>query len=604
MKRNKRISCKVTSLVLSVVMMSLALVGCGTAFKSAQGEKDGERGAAITEKDSDSPVIKGDGNEADLSDIIPKETVTLNVYSKTANYSGEQIGWFAKVMKDKFNVKLNIIPDPDGTTYTTRMEAGDLGDLVIWGSNGDKYQDAIAKGMLMDWNEDDLLTEYGPFIKKHMQAALQKNKDISGGTTYGIGNNIGVNSTDISSFTSAWSTRWDLYKKLGYPDVKNIDDFADVLIQMHQLEPADENGKKTYAVSLFNDWDDAMVMFPKSMVTAYYGYDEFGIGFYDSKTQSYIPAVASNSPYIKMLKFYNNLYQAGEMDPDSETQGFDGCAEDYRNGTAFFTPFNFLGSDAFNTQTHLDEGKGMFTLIPEEASPINYGQSIYGGDYVWSIGTNTEYPELCMAIINWMATPEGKMTDLYGPRDICWYYDENGKTHFTELGRSCATNGETVMTNGYSGLFKDGQNKMDISIWSTDAKNLDSNGETYNRNHWESNIHAAASEIEMDWRNYTGSSSMDEYLASRPYTLSPVTTYSPTAKSDELMVTWNQVSECVKNYSWRAMLASSDTEFESDIKEMISKAESYGLADCDQYQRNEAIRRKEAEDAVSAASLN
>lgn len=69
----------------------------------------------------------------------------------------------------------------------------------------------------------------------------------------------------------------------------------------------------------------------------------------------------------------------------------------------------------------------MLTLIPEEATPINYGQNIYGGDYVWSIGSNTEYPELCMAIINWLATPEGRMTQLYGPKDVCWYYDENGK---------------------------------------------------------------------------------------------------------------------------------------------------------------------------------
>ncbi|HWT74510.1 MAG TPA: hypothetical protein VN258_07295 [Mobilitalea sp.] len=602
MKKKKSILCKGTSLVLSI-MMVLTLAGCGA------GSKDSEDNAAtVTTPASVSPTESAATDtgeevyEGDLSDIIPKETVTLDVYSRTANYSGEQIGWFAQVLKDKFNVKLNIIPDPDYTVYNTRMEAGDMGDLVIWGANDDKYQDAVAKGMLLDWNEDELLTDYGPYIQKHMQPALQKNTDISGGTTYGIGNDIGVNPTDISSFTYSWSVRWDLYKKLGYPKVQNMDELADVLIQMQKLEPTDENGKKTFAVSLFSDWDGAMVMFPKSMVTAYYGYDEFGIGFYNSKTQSFIPAVAADSPYIEMLKFYNKLYQAGAMDPDSETQGFDGCAEDYRYGTAFFTPFSFLGPDPFNTQTHIDEGKGMYTLVPEDATPINYGQNIYGADYVWSIGANTEYPELCMAIINWLATPEGKMTDLYGPKDICWYYDEDGKTHFTDLGLACATDGDTEMTDGYSGLFRDGQDKMTITTWALDAENLDSNGETYNRKYWESNKSTAASEIEQDWRDYAGADSTDEYLASRPYTLSPGTTYSPTAKSDELTVTWNQVSECVKNYSWRAMFASSDAEFDSIIKEMISTAESYGLADCDKYQENEALRRKAAEDEALAAS--
>ena len=77
-------------------------------------------------------------------DVIPDETVTLNVFDQLANYSGEQIGWFGQVMLEKFNVKLNIIPDSDGT-YETRMESGDLGDLVIWGNDGDEYLQAVDK---------------------------------------------------------------------------------------------------------------------------------------------------------------------------------------------------------------------------------------------------------------------------------------------------------------------------------------------------------------------------------------------------------------------------------------------------------------------------
>ena len=591
MKINKTVSCKFIRLVLACMTISMVLAGC---------QQPGKEDPSISDSNS-TEESKGGA----LNDIIPKETITLTVYSKTANYAGEQIGWFGQVMKEKFNVKFNVVPDPDGTTYTTRMEAGDMGDIVIWGNDDkDKYLAAIAKNLLMDWNEDDLLSEYGPYIKEHMPNALQKNNEMSGGITYGMGNDIGVNLTDISGFSYAWSTRWDLYRELGYPEIKNMDDFADVLIQMQQIEPTDDNNKRTYAVSLFSDWDGAMAMFPKSMVSAYYGYDEFGIGFYDSETQRYIPAIAQDSPYIKMLKFYNKLYQAGAMDPDSETQGFDGCAEDYRKGTAFFTPFAFLGADAYNGEAHVKEGKAMFTLLPEEASPINYGQNIFGGNSTWSIGANTKYPELCMAIINWLSTPEGKMTDLYGPKDVCWYYDENGKTRFTDLGLACATNGETEMTNGYSGLFKDGQDKMFITTWALDAVNPDSNGETYNRKFWASNISATASDIENDWRNQTGASSADEYLASRAYSLSPGTTYSPGAKSDELTVTWNQVIESVKTYSWKAMMAPSDAEFDKSIQEMITTAESYGLAECNEFQENEALIRKAAEDAALATAEN
>ena len=73
--------------------------------------------------------------------------VTLTVYSQLANYSGEMKGWFAKILEDKFGVKVNLIPDGDGV-YDTRMEAGNLGDIVVWGSDGKDYMQAVNAGLL------------------------------------------------------------------------------------------------------------------------------------------------------------------------------------------------------------------------------------------------------------------------------------------------------------------------------------------------------------------------------------------------------------------------------------------------------------------------
>lgn len=134
--------------------------------------------------------------------------------------------------------------------------------------------------------------------------------------------------------------------------------------------------------------------------------------------------------------------------------------EDYQNGTAFMNVFNFLGSSLYNSEAHTSEGKMMAPCPPSEAEPIAYGQNIYGGNRPWTIGANTEYPELCMAIINWLATPEGRMTLEYGPKDVCWYYDEDGNTCFTDLGKSAKLDGKTEMSDGYSGTFEDGNFKI------------------------------------------------------------------------------------------------------------------------------------------------
>lgn len=123
-------------------------------------------------------------------------------------------------------------------------------------------------------------------------------------------------------------------------------------------------------------------MFVKSTATAYYGYDEFGFGLYDPEEQVFHPALEENGPYLTCLKFYNNLYQKGLLDPDSQTQGYDGMQEDYQNGGAFLNVFNFLGSTFYNSDSHAQEGKAMYPCPPEDATPICYGQNIYGGNRI------------------------------------------------------------------------------------------------------------------------------------------------------------------------------------------------------------------------------
>lgn len=589
---------KLVALLMAAVMTA-SLAACGNTGSTTTTDTTDAADTADDTDAADASDASGEaGDDEDLlADIIPEETVTLDVFDQLANYSGEQIGWFGQIMLEKFNVKLNIIPDPDGV-YETRMESGNLGDIVIWGNDSDEYLQAVEKGMLFDWNEDDILSDYGSYIKEHMPYALEKNTNLSGGTTYGYGFDVAVDANARQDIMYTWDLRWDLYKELGYPEIKNLDDLVEVLAQMKELSPTDDNGKTTYGVSLFNDWDGDMVMFVKALVSAYYGYDEFGFGFYDSVEQKYYPCLEENSPYIESLKFYNTLYQKGLLDPDSETQKYDGMVEDYQNGTAFLNIFNFLGSALYNSEAHAADGKAMYPCPPAEAQPIAYGQNVYGGNRIWSIGAKTEYPELCMAILNWLSTPEGRMTAEYGPKDVCWYYDENGKTCFTELGRTAKLDKKTEMTDGYSGTFEDGEFKMNNQTWALDAENSDSNGDTYNYKKWESYNSEAGSEIEADWREVTGCNIPDERMGQTKFRLAPGTTYSAGVKSDELMVLWNQVASCIKENSWRAIYAKTDAEFDQIVADMMAQAEQYGYAECVAFQENEAKLRAAAEDAV------
>ena len=538
--------------------------------------------------------------DVDLSDIIPEETVTLDVYDQLANYSGEQTGWFGQIMQEKFNVKLNIIPESNGT-YDTRMESGNLGDLVIWGNDSDQYLQAVEKGMLFDWEEDDILYDYAPYIAENMDKALEKNRNISGGTIYGFGFDVATSAEDPQSMMYTWDLRFDLYQQLGCPEIKDYDDMVEVLKQMKEICPTDDNGNPTYGVSLFNDWDGNMVMYVKSTASAYMGGDEFGFGLYDPSTQEFIGCLEEDGPYLQALAFYNKLYREGLLDPDSQTQGYNGMSEDYLNGTAFLNVFNFMGSALYNTPSHLEAGKIMYPVAPAAATPIRYGLNVYGGNRIWSIGENSEYPELCMAILNWLSTPEGRMTAEYGPADICWYYDEDGYTHFTELGQAVKTDINTPMGEGFSGTYDDGSFKMNNSTWSLDAKNPDSNGETYNYRNWASFSTEAGSEIEQAWRDWAGAETPDEYFDNLgQFKLSPGTTYSEGVRDSELDAKWQQVATCIKTNTWKAIYAESEDDFNAIVDTMITEAREYGYDECIEWCLGEAAIRAEAENTAMA----
>lgn len=533
------------------------------------------------------------------------EVIKLNVYSQLANFSGKQIGWSADILKKKFNVELNIIPEGDGV-FETRMTSGNLGDIVVWGADNDKYPLAVKNNLLFGWEDDNVLDEYGPYIKKNMPDALKKNKELTKTITngasdklYGFGANVALNSKDHESFFYTWDTRWDLYKKLGYPKVKNLQDYHKMLKNMQKLCPSDDSGNKVYAVSLWPDWDDAMVMYVKAMATAYYGYDELALGLYDPTNGKYHDALEENGPYLEMLKWFNDLYQDGLIDPDSMTQTYDEMIAKVQNGGTLFSIFNYSGSLGYNTKEHTSAGKLMYCMKPEDASPIVYGMNTQGGDRVWSIGAKTEYPEKCMEIINYLATPEGRMTMEYGPKGYTWDYDDQKHAYLTDVGVKCQNDKNTTMGGGYKGSYHDGELQINNITWSLDASNPDSDGETYNKESWASYNATPSSDIEKDWRDKTGCTTINEYMEKGKYTVAPGTSFSKETQDTTLKTTWNQVTTEIKNSSWKAIYAKSDKKFDSIVASMKKSAKKYGYDKCVEWSRNQASRRKALEDAIT-----
>lgn len=547
--------------------------------------------------------------------LADEPVITLDVYSQLANYSGIQTGWSSVLLKDKFGVELNIIPDQDGT-YETRVTSGNLGDIVVWGSNGIDYKNAIEKGLLLNWEEDGMLNEFAPYVAANYKDALESNRDISGtGDVYGFGFNVAFQQGSHGSFLYSWDLRWDLYKALGYPEMKNLSDMVEIFKQMKALCPTDEKGNETYAVSLWPDWDGNMVMYVKALATAYYGYDELGLGLYNPDTGEFYDCLSENGPYMECLKFFNTLYREGLLDPNSMTQTYDMMAEKVKNGGTFWSIFNYAGYMTYNTDAHMADGKMMYARLPDEATPITYGLGTVGGNRIWSIGNDTEYPDKCMEVIDWLATPEGSMTMWYGPKGLMWDYNEQGGAYFTELGKKCAndskydltgvewTSPDTGKTYTLSGNFNDGCVQINNLTLARDMVNPDGKlGETFNKTTWVSELTATSYPIQEDWRQWSGCTIVDQYLEKLPYRIMPEIPYSESVRDNTLEVKWGQVKKSITNNSWRAIYAKTDGEFNMHVRNMRTQCEAYGYQDCLDWSLGEANAKWQLQQALPGAS--
>jgi multiple sugar transport system substrate-binding protein/putative aldouronate transport system substrate-binding protein len=546
------------------------------------------------------PVTLSGCNESGLIKIV--------IYSQTANSSGNQVGWAAEILKEKFGVEVMIVNEKDGT-FATRMSTGDLGDIVIFGSSGNQYRDAVEASALFDWEEDDLLKEFGPYIYENMQLALEKNRELNGnGKVHGFGFDVASNADDHDAHIYYPYLRWDLYEELGKPEIETLEDFIPILLAMQELEPESQIGTKTYAVSSFPDWDGDMVMMVKS-TAALYGWEEFGVGLYNVIDQTFQGALDEDGMYLRCLRFYNQLNQLGLFDPDSMTQTFESATQKYRNGVSFFNIFTFV-AETFNSDENLEAGRALQCIPANDQLNLVNGLNVYGKNRVWAIGAKTNYPELCMEIINWFATPEGVLAYNYGPQGVTWDYDENGNTYLTETGLASRKSKRNTMIeiNGNIGNYRDGEFQHNNTTWSMDSVNPESAlGETYNWKFWESTFDSKILHpVEQRWQDWAdGARTGDELLRNRGMVAVSIGTKFELGRRDaELDTTWEQVKKCIVDASWEAIYATNDVQFNAIVNKMIRDARAFGYDECIAWVESEAERRRTEEDRVRAELHN
>ena len=538
----------------------------------------------------------------------------IQIYSELANYAGLQTGWFAKLLKDKFNVGVNVISASEGGSdrWATQMISRNLGDLVMLGDNNGQQHlsEAVEAGLVLDIS--GMMEEYAPNIVKNYPLLLEKAKIQFGNGTavYALGSEAVPTTTDlqIEGGTDSWwgpYGRWDLYAKLGYPEIKTIEDLVPVLKAMHDLEPVNADGEPTYAMSLFKDWDGGTMM-AATQFYAIFGYgDQWNYVFPHATEDTYITLLDEDGIYFRTLKFYFDLNQLGLLDPDSITQTYGEVTTKEQTGRVLFNWFNPIKSN-FNTAERLAEGKAV-TLLPM-STQCNYGYTgkPYGYGRTVSIGANCEQPERLLKILDWIFSDEGLMEVNNGPKGVTWDYDENGVPYLTELGWACYNDQMTEMPAEFGGgTFYEGMNKG-FYVYPSLNNNL-SSGYPANRDLWPCVLSREMPDVLKDWSEH-----MDGALTSIDALIRKgniVKTINQAVFSTEPALQMNailqqkssQVGSILTEYNWKMVLAADEAEFNALKAEMVEKAKglgydeivAFGIKECERMFRARKIMNEE-----------
>ncbi|MCD8326413.1 MAG: extracellular solute-binding protein [Lachnospiraceae bacterium] len=548
-------------IVIMAMVAMLALSGCGASASNGIFDSIRELFA----------------EESGLKNEVP----TISLYPADANLSSGTVDGFLGEYFESLGFAVEVWDYSDDKTSAI-LASGDLPDIMYVPVA--YLDDMIEKGMLL--NLEDYMDQMPHVQSEDLSTSLNYVREYrSGGTgeLYCLPVSVGTSSPEGILFDStdrnAVKLLWSVYEEIGAPEITDFYSLIDVMEEMLEERPVDEDGNSYYGIVLNNGFDTT---YWQCMLLWYrwQGYSETELPYLlelDMVNCTITSILNENSMYYQGLKWYNEAYRRGVLDPDS------------------------ISSDRATQKVKVDRNR---TMVPGGGIPgwatrylqylipgtsIYYNNSAPYGDstVVIAINANTENVDVCIAFLDMLANPDALMLVRSGPDGEIWETDEEGNAVFTERFA------EYVRENGsYSGYEWESGEKY--SLWNTafivrngaTTTYGDGNGGYRSPNYVEWTDYQETTAVSDDfvaWRETTGYASWDEWLEAEDALVteneySYTSTFESTPNS-AMQKTIDAIKDVVVNASWQMVYAQTDEEFESVWEQMVEDCESLG---CDE----------------------
>ena len=504
-------------------------------------------------------------------------TMVIEMFNVAANYTGIQPGWFGKMIKDKFDIELNVIaPQVLGSSlYQTRAASGNLGDIVIL-DNTD-FLDCISAGLIMDISGQ--IRSYSNLMTWTNQINAYNSAIPNAGTKiYGIPlqmtNTSPTSFGGFTTYSSPWLP-WNFYNEIGAPRLRNTNDLLNALEAIQRAHPRGTDGNPAYAFSLWPDWDSTYNEIIAQTVK-WYGVEIRGSILMDTNNRMK-PLTEDTGEYRKLLRFFYDANQRGLVDPDSGTQQWDQVVVKMQNRRVYMWWYNWQRG-FWNSPTRGNAREDFINIPVEDMHFFMEGDPYFGAGRVIGVGSRVDNAkrDRIMTFLDWLAGPEGANVLHNGIEGFNYTVLPDGTFNRTPAGEVAFSENPPVPAEWGGGGWNDGNSW--INQWIVDGASTNPrNNYPYAYDFWPAEIEKAMTTTQREWIAKYGAPNQVEYLKkNNQIGIVPMVNIILPSDPTDIALIRSQCGDIIKDTSWRMMLARNEAEFNNLWTTMKTQLNGFG----------------------------
>jgi putative aldouronate transport system substrate-binding protein len=412
-------------LVILAVLFCMAVPGF-SAGKSEQGTGSQTQSTATQGAVDELPALA----RLPKSDLAP---INISVFIVNSNFP----------VPPEDNRAMRLIKEKLGVTFTWDIAVAEkdqkIGVMIAGGDYPDllhidspKFIDAGAVIPL-----EDLIEKHAPNLKRHYQSdpvtwAKMHEKDGHVYTLldYGVPENGDV-ATDY--YGPAMFIQKQVLKEFGYPKIKTIDEYFDLIARYKAKYPTTKDGKPTIGFSILtHDWRRFNLVNPPQFLA---GYPNDGDGIVDPVTVKY--RLHYYGPEAKRwYKLLNEMNQKGLIDRESFVDTYDQYMAKLANGQILGVHDQYWNFQEAN-KSLVSQGRIWETMMPlpivfdKDIKPHYRDTTLPNLQRGYGISVNAKDPVRIIKFLDMQLDPEWQKIFQWGVEGIDYTIDADGQPSMT-----------------------------------------------------------------------------------------------------------------------------------------------------------------------------